>query len=77
MRQCTFQKLRYAFCGTKQDRFDPPQEYGYHRPEPSAPPYGPSDPHMYAYMDDGYPMSDVPYAKVNEDEMHMLRSSQT
>lgn len=64
-------KLRYVFCGTKQDRFDPPQEYGYHRPEPSAPPYGPSDPHMYAYMDDGYPMTDVPYSKVNEDEMNM------
>lgn len=68
-------KLRYVFCGVKQDRFDPPQEYGYHRPEPSAPPYGPSDPHMYAYMDDGYPMTDVPYAKVNEDEMNMLHSS--
>ncbi|XP_053386984.1 sodium- and chloride-dependent taurine transporter-like [Mercenaria mercenaria] len=57
------QKLKYVFCGIKQDPYDPPTEFGYHRPEPSAPPYGTSDARTYTYMDDGYQMDEVPYYK--------------
>ncbi|KAL4216614.1 Sodium- and chloride-dependent glycine transporter 1 [Mactra antiquata] len=60
------QKLKYVFCGIKQDPYDPPTEYGYHRPEPSAPPYGNSDSHTYTYMDEQYPMDEVPYYKTME-----------
>ncbi|XP_060554183.1 sodium- and chloride-dependent GABA transporter 2-like [Ruditapes philippinarum] len=57
------QKMKYVCCGVTQDPYDPPSEFGYHRPEPSAPPYGTSDTRTYTYMDDGYPMDEVPYYK--------------
>ena len=61
---CHFQKIKYVFCGIKQDPYDPPEEYGYHHPDPSAPPYGDAQSqHTYAYMDDGYPMENLPYYK--------------
>jgi hypothetical protein len=55
--------MKYVCCGVTQDPYDPPSEFGYHRPEPSAPPYGTSDTRTYTYMDDGYPMDEVPYYK--------------
>lgn len=61
------EKTKYVMCGIKQDQFDPPEEYGYRAPDPSAPPYGTNhDGHTYSYTDDEYPMEDLPYYKTNQ-----------
>ncbi|WAR09649.1 hypothetical protein MAR_034725 [Mya arenaria] len=53
-------RIKFVFCGIKQDPYSPPEEYGYRHPDPSAPPYGGIDHPTYTYMDqDGYPMEDL------------------
>ncbi|XP_052812558.1 sodium- and chloride-dependent GABA transporter ine-like [Mya arenaria] len=54
------ERIKFVFCGIKQDPYSPPEEYGYRHPDPSAPPYGGIDHPTYTYMDqDGYPMEDL------------------